>query len=145
MRYVGQGHELQVPVREGEFTRESLAQLHADFEAAYERNYGLRIPGGEVEVVTWSLTLSTPAAPVQVALLPSAESAARAHAVREVWDPASGRYITFAVHWRFDLTPGAIAAGPALIVEHETTTLVPPGWNARVDSAGHLRLQALAG
>ncbi|MEQ1805525.1 MAG: hydantoinase/oxoprolinase family protein, partial [Burkholderiaceae bacterium] len=42
MRYVGQGHELRVPVPEGAFTHESFAQLHAAFEAAYERNYGLR-------------------------------------------------------------------------------------------------------
>ena len=145
VRYAGQGHELRVPVREGELTRESFAQLHADFEVAYERNYGLRIPGGEVEVVTWSLTVSTPPAAAQAATLPSRESAARAHATRDVWDPATGRHIAFAVHWRFDLAPGAVAAGPALIVENETTTLVPPGWNARVDSAGHLRLQALAG
>ena len=145
MRYAGQGHELRVPVPDGELTRESLTQLHADFEAAYERNYGLRIPGGEVEVVTWSLTVSTPPAAVQAARLPTRESPARPDATRDVWDPASGRHIAFAVHWRFDLAPGATAAGPALIVEHETTTLVPPGWNARVDSAGHLRLQALAG
>ena len=60
---------------------------------------------------------------------------------RQVWDPAAGVMVEFAQHWRFDLVPGARLAGPALIVEHETTTVVPPGWSAQVDSLGHLHLQ----
>ena len=37
---------------------------------------------------------------------------------------------------------GETVAGPALIAEHETSTVVPARWVARVDSAGHLVLEA---
>jgi N-methylhydantoinase A len=33
-------------------------------------------------------------------------------------------------------------AGPALVMEHETTVVVPAGWQAQVDSHGHLRMEA---
>jgi N-methylhydantoinase A/oxoprolinase/acetone carboxylase beta subunit len=32
--------------------------------------------------------------------------------------------------------------GPALIAEHETTSVLPAGWRARHDSAGHLHMEA---
>jgi N-methylhydantoinase A len=145
LRYEGQGHELRVAVADGAFTRASIDRLHTDFETAYERSYGLRIPGSEVEVVTWSVTVATPPAALAAPAPPAEPHRAEAGATRDVWDPASGQRIAFGVHWRPDLAPGATAPGPALIVEHETTTLVPPGWCASVDPAGHLRLEALVG
>ena len=166
LRYEGQGHELQVSVPSGLLEPRALAQMGADFEAAYLRNYGLNIPGAEVEVVTWSVTVSTPPAAVASAALPAAQSRSidpqtLAHApeaprapqasepsrgaapigTRPVWDPTAGRTLEFAQHWRFDLGPSARLQGPALIVEHETTTVLPPGWAAQVDSLGHLHLQ----
>ena len=82
----------------------------------------------------------TAATAVTPATLPPATAPAPV-GTRPVWDPATGRTLDFAQHWRFDLPPGARLAGPALVVEHETTTLVPPGWAAMVDSLGHLHLQ----
>jgi N-methylhydantoinase A/oxoprolinase/acetone carboxylase beta subunit len=49
--------------------------------------------------------------------------------------------LTFSIYWRPELAPGARLVGPALIGEPETTTVVPAGWGAVIDSAGHLRLQ----
>jgi N-methylhydantoinase A/oxoprolinase/acetone carboxylase beta subunit len=31
--------------------------------------------------------------------------------------------------------------GPALVVEHETTVVLPAGWQAQTDSHGHLRME----
>jgi N-methylhydantoinase A len=140
LRYEGQGHELRIAVPDGRLDADAVQRMLADFEAAYLRNYGVTIPGAEVEVVTWSVTVSSAAAEVSPAtLLPAA--APVPFGARPVWDPGTGRQLDFAQHWRFDLPPGARLAGPALVVEHETTTLVPPGWTAQVDSLGHLHLQ----
>jgi N-methylhydantoinase A len=40
------------------------------------------------------------------------------------------------------LQPGTRFAGPALVVEYSSTTLVPPKWRATVDGDGHLHLEA---
>ena len=140
LRYEGQGHELRIAVPDAALDGAAVQRMLADFAAAYLRNYGVTIPGAEVEVVTWSVTVSTAATAVTPATLPPATAPAPI-GTRPVWDPTTGRTLDFAQHWRFDLAPGARLAGPALVVEHETTTLVPPGWAAQVDSLGHLHLQ----
>ena len=142
LRYAGQGHELRIALPPGELDPGALAALSEAFEAQYQRVFGLRIPGSEVERVTWSLTLGTAAAPTRKALLtPSPEPALNA-AWREAWEPAQGRSTPFGLHWRFDLHAGLKVTGPALIAEHETTTVVPAGWTAQVDSFDHLVLEA---
>jgi N-methylhydantoinase A len=141
LRYEGQGHELRIAVPDGVLNADAVRRMLADFEVAYQRNYGVTIPGAEVEVVTWSVTVSSAAAAVTPATLPPSAATPLPIGTRPVWDPATGQTLAFAQHWRFDLPPGARLAGPALVVEHETTTLVPPGWTAQVDSLGHLHLQ----
>ncbi len=151
LRYAGQGHELRVPVfDEARRGRDPGPRLGADdaaairerFEAQYERIYGLRIAGGEVEIVTWSLTLSTVVpAPARSTLPPEAGRPDPTDHV-DAWEPALGEAARFARHRRDVLTAGARVDGPALVVEAETTTVVPAGWHARLDALGHLLLEA---
>ncbi len=146
LRYEGQGHELRIDVPAGDLDEGSFESMCAAFEHAYEAAYGVRIPSSEVEVVTWSLTVSTPIGardPASRPTPPDARAAAHAAAPknsRAVFEPAEGRRRDFAVHWRFDLAADVAVEGPALIVEHETSTVVPAGWLARVDAAGNLVL-----
>jgi N-methylhydantoinase A len=44
------------------------------------------------------------------------------------------------VHWRLGLLPGALLCGPAIIEALDSTTVVPPGWQARIDDFGCIRL-----
>jgi len=55
-------------------------------------------------------------------------------------DPARGEHVEFTLFWRPDLAPGATFHGPALVVEEQTTSLVPPGYRARIDGHGHLEI-----
>jgi 5-oxoprolinase (ATP-hydrolysing) len=45
---------------------------------------------------------------------------------------------------REELGPGMRLKGPALVIEPQTTTLVPHGWRAAVTAAGHLLLERQA-
>ena len=142
LRYAGQGHELQIPLPPGLLDAAAIVDLAERFEAEYERVYGLRNAQSPVEVVTWLLTLSTIAQPVTSATITPASGEARGSGIREAWEPALGRAEPFRLHWRFGLEPGDRVAGPALVAEHETTTVLPAGWSARIDSAGHLLMEA---
>jgi N-methylhydantoinase A len=45
------------------------------------------------------------------------------------------------VLWRPALAPGTQLAGPAVLQQYDTTTLVPPRWTARVDQRFNLIME----
>jgi N-methylhydantoinase A len=63
-----------------------------------------------------------------------------ARASRLLLDPAGGGRIPAALHARERMQPGMRIAGPALIVEDDTTTVVPPSFVASVNALGYLVL-----
>jgi N-methylhydantoinase A len=56
-----------------------------------------------------------------------------------VWFAATG-FVSAHVHWRNGLLPETAIAGPAIIEALDSTTVVPPGWTARIDDLGYIRL-----
>jgi N-methylhydantoinase A len=63
---------------------------------------------------------------------------------REVFDPATGATAAAALYDRKSLRPGMGFPGPALVVEDETTTVVPPGFTAWVNALGQIILEDVA-
>ena len=149
MRYVGQGHEIGV-----ELPREvvdagvgggAVRALRDAFDRAYNAVYGRTIPGLDVEVLSWTLVVSAPArATVDTveagAALPATPRAERPRptAWTELFEGTEEGRVPAAVHHRAELQAGAVVAGPALIAEAQTTTVVPGGWEATVLPGGHL-------
>ena len=70
---------------------------------------------------------------------------APATTTRALFDTGSGGTVEAAVFDRPELSPGAGAAGPALVVERETTAVVPPGRVVRVLGDGTLDIRAEGG
>jgi N-methylhydantoinase A len=141
LRYRGQGHELVVDLPDRPLDEGDRTLLRAAFEDRYRRVYGLVLPDMEVEAVSWSVTVST--RPEAVARI--ADPGPRRRAVpagrREAYDASLGRMVGHAVHERAALAPGDRLDGPAVIVEAETTTMVPAGFIARIHPAGHILLE----
>ena len=138
-RYSGQGNEITVWVGTGEAWPASDADVRAAFETEYRRIYGMTIPDVAIEAVTWRL--SAYAEKVQVRPDTGATGAAGEA------EPVSRRPVVFArgadavdvpVYRRQDLGVGAVFAGPAIVEERETTTVIRPGWRAEVASDGSL-------
>jgi N-methylhydantoinase A len=141
MRYRGQGHEIAVPAPGGLYRPEDSERLVAAFEDAYRRLYSRIIPGVGIEVLSWVLLLSAPVphsdgAPPE-APPPSAPAPSRR---RAVFDPDTGAFMEVPIHERSALSPGATIAGPAVIVEDETSTVVSPLFDARVDRFGYIEM-----
>ncbi len=138
MRYRGQGHEVAVVLPPGAV---DAATLRAAFDATYARVYGRVIPGLEVEAVTWTLALAQPVAlPERLPAPPNVAPPPPTGSVRLI-DPASGDTTDAAVYPRAALPIGAHLTGPAIIVEAGTSTIVPPGFSARVGAAGELLIE----
>jgi N-methylhydantoinase A len=86
------------------------------------------------------VTVATVPEPVSAAPPSPAASAAVPARHQAVRDTATGAVEDWAVYDRASLAPGATLAGPAIIAEDETSTLVGPGWSARIDGLGYIRL-----
>jgi N-methylhydantoinase A len=140
MRYVGQGHEISVSFGAAPLTASAVKDLHALFEAEYARTFGRTIPGHEIEALTWALRLAAAQDDPAMAPAPPPDQPAKASGSTSLTDPASGRATTVPVYWRPDLAPGAAMPGPCIIAEEETSTLVTPGFTARITALGYIEL-----
>ena len=140
MRYRGQGHEIgvQLPVREFATADQSL--LNELFEVAYRRLYSRSIPGVEIEILSWVLTLSAPSEGELAKPLPVKADKPKPRGHRQVFDPNSGEFLQVPIFWRLDLKPGTELKGPAVIAEEETSTVVSPLFDARIDRFGYIEL-----
>ena len=61
---------------------------------------------------------------------------------RQVWLPEAGGSVTVPVYAREKLAPGNVLAGPAIVEQMDSTTVVLPGMTARVDAYDNLILEA---
>ncbi len=140
-RYVGQGHEIPVVIPLRALTKSDGARLMQAFEKAYGAVYGLTIPGQAAEAITWSVTVSSQVKPPISARKVSAKSKPKALRLRKIYDASLGKQVSAPVYWRFDLKPGASFKGPAIIAEHETSTIVSANFSARIDSLGYIVME----
>ncbi len=141
MRYRGQGHEVPVVLPDGPYGTDGAERLRATFETTYHGLYGRTIPGLEIEVLTWTLSLAEPK-PLPARIPDPAPAEAPAPSGwRRLMDPGTGAEVEAAIHNRAALPPGARIQGPAVIVEAETSTLVPQGFQAGPNAAGHIVIE----
>ena len=140
MRYRGQGHEIgvQLPVRE--FSAADKATLTQLFETAYRRLYSRPIPGIEIEILSWVLTLSAPSEGELAKSAATKSHKPKPDGYRPVFDPGTGEFLEVPIFWRPDLEPGAELTGPAVIAEDETSTVISPLFGARIDRFGYIEL-----
>jgi N-methylhydantoinase A len=145
MRYRGQGHEVKVPLPAGRYGDGDAARLADAFAAAYGALYSRTIPGVDIEVVSWALSLRAPAEISMEAPQPAEPYVPQPFGQRPVFDPGNGEAVEVPVYRRADLRPGAQVRGPALIVEDETSTLVSPAFDAAIDGYGYIELRRRPG
>jgi N-methylhydantoinase A len=140
MRYRGQGHEISVTLPVRAFTGGDKAVFTELFEAAYRRLYSRVIPGVDIEILSWIVTVSAPAEGVLATPVAEKASTPVPKSRRQVFDPESGEFLEVPIYWRPDLAPGARIAGPAVIAEDETSTVVSPLFDARIDRFGYIEM-----
>lgn len=141
MRYEGQGHEISISLPAGKLRAADAGKLRKEYETRYARQFGLKIADVPIEFLTWSVNVSTIAKPSSSRAASKKAAKAVADGRRSVFDPGTGQKETVSTYSRKNLVPGARIAGPALVIEPQTTTLVPRGWNCAVTGAGDLLLE----
>lgn len=141
MAYVGQTHTVsvpvEIPVEDGAVRRPTQAEIEAAFDAAYAATYGRLLPGGVRRVMN-----------LRTAVIGRRPKFDLGSLAPEGGDVASARLGTRAVHFdtawhettiydRLALPVGAEIAGPAILVQPDTTVLIDPDLTGRVDDFGN--------
>jgi N-methylhydantoinase A len=98
------------------------------------------MPASEVECVSWSVLATTDAFNSPLVDPLEVHNTAKATGTRNIFDPVSGNIIAHQVFHRQQLNAGDHFAGPAIVVEDETATLIPPAFDVNVDSGQALVL-----
>ncbi|MEE2694134.1 MAG: hydantoinase/oxoprolinase family protein [Pseudomonadota bacterium] len=142
MRYVGQGHEIVVPVPSHELKRKHLNILRERFDEAYRKQYGRIIPGVDVEVLSWTVSITQPLASISVLDRSTPTEQIEPKRWREVWDGTNGISVQCGIFSRESLEENKRLVGPALITEEQTTTYVPKGFSASINGSGFIVIRS---
>ena len=136
MRYIGQGYEISVEF-DPNFTKNQLIEA---FEGSYAELYGRIIPGLDVEVLSWTLNLTTAqeqAVPVDETLPRSSND--KDYPTRLIMD--DGNLVPTQQVFRDQLPKHERLEGPMLIIEDQTTTVVPSRFAVHVNARGDLVIE----
>jgi len=142
MRYLSQRYEVNVALPAGELGPGLLDPLREAFYAAYRQHYGREIREVPVEAVSWRLTISGPRPELAAAWAQQGEAdrTVKAKGQRPVLFVGAQGAVACAVYERSRLPLGAALTGPAIIEDHESTSVLPPGARAKIDETGMLAI-----
>jgi N-methylhydantoinase A len=133
MRYFGQQNEITAWFESDPRRKHDAAWLREVFEQGYERLYSLRLPEVDIEIVSWRIVATGPAASRDsVPMLQTTPAKPRGRRKARF----NGNDVDAPVYARSDLAFQQVVAGPAIIEERETTIIILPGWQAKVDRTG---------
>ncbi|MFQ5575979.1 MAG: hydantoinase/oxoprolinase family protein, partial [Anaerolineae bacterium] len=145
LRYEGQSYELTVPVpRNGGLTEATLARVVADFHAMHQRIYAYGDPTEPVEFISARLAGIGKVPPVKLGEETQERQPKSKIKNQKSERPVyflSGEFLPAQIYRRPDLAAGDRFAGPCLIEEQTSTTVVPPGARGIVDRYGNLVIE----
>lgn len=135
LRYAGQGYELTVPCTMPPLNKHDLAMMRQRFDTMHEQNSGHKAESEPVELVSLRL--------ISLGLVPQAKLSPGKVTGRKVEDAKLGErkvyfgkehgVLTTQVYNRDLFEPGYKIAGPAIVEQLDTTTVIQPEQEATVD------------
>ena len=141
-RYVGQGFELRTAIPKDALSKKNIGTVIKNFYEAHKQVYGHAFEDQLVEVITLRVVGS---AQVDTLKLPALKkgnrsnpTAAKLYVRDTVFD--DGKTIKTPRYDRTKLLAGDQISGPAVIVQHNSTTLVPPKYKATVLGHGDIHI-----
>ncbi len=146
LRYDGQAHELMIPCPPGPVDATLIAALRTGFEDAHRQIYGYILPDEPIRLIALRLEATGRVPKVRLQAHPPATTPA-ADAIaehRNIWLPETRGFSLCPIYARDRLAPGHRIAGPAVIEQMDSTTLILPGQHATIDPWRNLLLEETA-
>lgn len=143
MRYIGQGHEILVPILNGQLHTSHLSTIQASFDEQYRKRFHRVYHGYDLEAINWRVVVMgpKPSLPLQKVVAKKPEEISQAvKGKRPVFFPEFKGYVDCKVYDRSNLFYGASFHGPAIVEERESTTVIGPDAEVVVDEFLNLHL-----
>lgn len=138
MRYVGQNYELSIPLNKPRVDASDLPSILEAFHQEHDRAYGFAAPGEPAQFVTCRIEARGLVAHPEFPRLDKAADPATPDGTRRVYLTELGDWQEVPIYQRSSLLAGHAFAGPAIIEQMDSTTLVLPGQQVEIDPAGNL-------
>jgi N-methylhydantoinase A len=141
-RYARQSFELMIPVSHRPVDAAAIAGIAETFHQRHLSTYGHDNRGEPVQIVSVRLAAIGAIAPLAIRDTPAPSGTDPIKSRRSVWFRATGA-VDAAIFDRRRMPAGLQAPGPLVIESLESTILVPPGWQARMNEDGFVLLTRL--
>jgi N-methylhydantoinase A len=143
MHHVGQGYEIRVELPASPVDGDDEAAMRTAFYDRYKQEYGYVDPDSAIEVTDWYLiaVIVGSRAGSTLRLDNAVRGGAAVIGRRPAWFPEIGGMTECPIIDRYAMPPGEVFAGPALIEERESTTVVLPGDTASISVHGNLIIE----
>mgnify|MGYP000035073156 FL=1 len=141
MRYAGQGHEIKVQVDNNLLTQSDISKIKTSFEKKYEKLYSRILPNADIEILTWSLSLSIKNEKSNSFKQLNSYKKINENSLVDIVDYDSSKKIKVPYFERTYLKPGDIIKGQCIISEEQTTIIVSKKFNTKVLSNNFLQME----
>lgn len=140
LRYRGQRHNIKVPVS----GLKDAEQIRIAFERDYRRRYGHADAKAPAEFQALHLSAFARLKQPEIARLPRAARKAQQPTTRRVYLGGAGGWVDAKIYNRDALEAGFTDAGPTVIEEYGSTTVVWPGDRFEIGELREIRIQCAA-
>ncbi|WP_306752753.1 hydantoinase/oxoprolinase family protein [Paracoccus actinidiae] len=141
-RYQGQGFELRADFPDGPLTQENKQVIIDSFHDTHEQDYGYAYRKAEVELITLRVVGSASVRRIEIPKVQPTDGSSIDRALMFVRPTTfdCGRTLETPRYDRTKLYAGDRVPGPAILIQHNSTTLVPPGYVAETLDYGNTRI-----
>ena len=142
MAYVGQTHTLAVPISvvqiDGRVQLPDIADIAADFDSVYSKSFGRLLPDGVRRIINLRTAVvgKRPRFDLRT-LAPEQHNSSDTPAPRTRQVYFAGQWHDTTINERLSLPVGTVVTGPAILEQPDTTVLIEPGLQGRVDEFGN--------
>ena len=143
MRYAGQGHEIKVAIDNSDLSNEHSAKIKSSFEEQYEKLYSRILPNADIEILTWSLSLSIANEEKTSFKNIKSFNKIKESKLVDFVDYERNEKIKIPYFERSELKPGGIINGQCIISEDQTTVVVSKNFNTKVLSNNFLQMESI--
>jgi len=143
-RYVGQGYELRVGMTTGTFDTDAMSAFTAEFNRLHEEEYGHVFPENPIQIVNIRVVAVGEMPKLPALPAPATTTLADARideAPVQFTEDGSVVSRPTAFYHREQLPVGEVVQGPAVLVQFDSTVVVPPGSSAEALETGDVLIR----
>jgi N-methylhydantoinase A len=137
VRYAGQAFEITLAFTEAELQQQGVAVVTGQFDAEHEQLFSFKLSDGH-EILMIRAVVKAKATDMAAAEVGSAGAKLEDCLVHESKFYYDGSWYDAPLYDRNKLAPGIVVPGPSIVMEMDSTTVILPGHDAKVDKVGNL-------